>query len=346
MAITQRFLCDRDDGPLYLFTLTDETGSIVEMINFGCAIISIKVPSRTGELVDVTPGFNDPKLYFDQKCGFGVICGRYANRIAKGRFTLNGKEYQLFCNNGENHLHGGKVGFSKKLWTPEINGDTLIMRYTSPDMEEGYPGTLYAQVSFTLKNASLIIERHCTSDADTIVNLANHSYFNLSGHNSGTVYDQRLTIHASRYCEIDAGCLPTKAPVPVEGTPFDFRTPHTIGERIHDDNEQLHFGKDGYDHNFVLDHAPGEMALAVTMESDKTGIRLNVHTDMPGIQFYAANTLNAENGKENTHYQRGWGACFEAQNFPNAINVPGYPSPILRKGEVYTGTSIYEFTTF
>lgn len=327
----------KDGHPVKAFTLTDSDGSFVEIINYGCAVTKICVPDKEGILTDVTLGYDTVEEYERSKTYFGTICGRCSNRIADGKFTLNGVEYTLYVNDGPNSLHGGKEGFCFKLWDAEIAGDSVVMSYVSQDMEEGYPGCLKTSVTFTYRDHRLGIDCEFSSDKDTIANIINHSYFNLNGHDNGNILNHTLMLNAAEFCEDDDYVMPYRKPISVAGTPFDFREAKAIGKELFDSNEQLKKGR-GYDHNWVLS---GEHAASAV--GDKSGITLDVYTDLPGIQFYSGNVIGTVNGKGGCTYSNYSGFCLETQQFPNAINVPEYPSVVLKAGETHTCHTEYVF---
>lgn len=343
MSITSRlFGYTRDQRPVTEFTLTDADGSNVKIINYGCAITEMNVPKKDGTLVDVTLGYDTVEAYEKSGTYFGTICGRCSNRIANGVFSLNGKEYHLYVNDGPNSLHGGKEGFCFKLWDAEIQGDSVVMKYVSPDMEENYPGELTTVIVFSYKEHKLRFEVSCTAKDDTIANVINHSYFNLNGHDSGTVLEHSLYINADEFCESDEHVMPYRAPIAVANTPFDFTQPHKIGERLFADCEQIKLGR-GYDHNWCLNNGEGGWIHACRSVGDQTGITLDVYTDLPGVQFYSGNVIGDVPGKNGCCYGKYTGYCLETQQYPNAIHVPEYPSVIIRAGETKTCATEYVF---
>jgi len=336
-----------------LFTLTNAGGMEVRAMTYGGIILSLKVPDRDGALGDLVLGYDDLDGYLEETPYFGAIIGRYGNRIGGARFVLDGRTYSLAANDGPNHLHGGLVGFDKVVWNAESfqndEGVGVVFSRTSPDGEEGYPGNLSVQVTYTLTDDNeLIFYYQATTDAPTPVNLTQHTYFNLAGQGSGDVLDQRLVIHASRYTPVDEGLIPTGELAPVEGTPFDFRTPHAIGERIDADDPQIARGG-GYDHNWVLDRqevGEGGLALAVRVEEPTTGRVMEVYTTEPGVQFYSGNFLDGSlTGKGGAVYNHRNGFCLETQHFPDSPNQPGFPSALLRPGEEYRSRTVYRFGT-
>jgi aldose 1-epimerase len=328
------------------YTLTNKSGMLVRILDFGGIITEIHVPDRDGRLADVALGFDTLEPYLGESPYFGALIGRYGNRIARGRFTLDGKQYVLATNDGDNHLHGGKQGFDKVLWTAAIDGAALVLRYRSPDGEEGYPGNLDATVSYSLTDDNEIVVRfHAVTDQPTPVNLTQHSYFNLRGAGQGDTLGHEMMIAADRYVPIDAGSIPFGPLAPVAGTPFDFRQAHPIGAFIDAPDQQLQNGK-GYDHCFVLDRAQGDRALmrAVRVREPQSGRVLELLTQEPGVQFYSGNFLDGSlRGKGHAYAYRS-GFAIEPEHFPDSPNHPEYPSTILRPGEVYETESRFRFS--
>jgi aldose 1-epimerase len=337
-----------DGTSVDLYTLTNANGMKVKIITYGGIITELWVPDRDGKLDDVVLGFEDLKRYLAGHPHFGAITGRVANRIAKGKFTLDGKEYTLATNNGPNHLHGGKVGFDKKVWMAQtISGDDgpgLKLTYVSPDGEEGYPGELTSTVVYTLTNKNeLRIDYSAKTDKATPVNLTNHSYFNLASPKSGTILDHELTLYTDLYTPTDDTLIPTGDLKRVKGTPFDFTKPTKIDAHIGDIKGDV----GGYDVNFALtEGGKKEPALAARVYEPKTGRVMEVLTTEPGIQFYTGNSLDGSlKGKGGTVYKKHQALCLETQHFPDSVNQPKFPSTILKPGSTFESTTIYKFST-
>jgi aldose 1-epimerase len=332
-----------------LYTLRNGRGVQAEITNYGGIVVALRAPDRRGQVADVALGFDRLDQYLERHPYFGAIIGRYGNRIAGGRFSIDEVEYTLARNNGDNHLHGGVRGFDKAVWqadaAPAADG-RIVLRYRSRDGEEGYPGNLDTTVTYTLTEESeLRIEYEATTDKPTVVNLTNHSYFNLAGHGVGDVLGHEVMIDADRFTPVDAGLIPTGELRPVEGTPFDFRTPTPIGARIDAPDEQLKFGR-GYDHNFVLNGTAGQLRLVARVIEPASGRVLEVLTTEPGMQFYTGNFLDGSvRGKGGRPYPRRSGFCLETQHFPDSPNKPQFPSTLLRPGERYQTTTVYRLTT-
>lgn len=333
-----------------LYILKNKNNATVAITNYGARVVSLLVPDKNGTMTDVALGYDSIGKYIHQpETYFGAIVGRYGNRIAKGKFKLNGKEYKLATNNGANHLHGGLKGFGAHIWdAKKLNDSTLELTYLSQDQEEGYPGSLQAKVTYTLSGDtanSLKIDYEATTDKATVLNLTNHTYFNLNGQGSGTINNHLLFLNADRYTPVDSTLIPTGKLEPVAGTPFDFLKPTTIGSRIDVNNEQLKFGK-GYDHNFVLNANKGAgLNLAATVQGDQSGIFMEVLTMEPGIQFYGGNFMNGGNplkgGKKDDHRTA---FCLETQHYPDSPNEPSFPTTELKPGEKYKTSTEYRFT--
>jgi aldose 1-epimerase len=338
-----------DNREVLQYTLTNQAGLSMQVITYGATITSLRVPDRTGKMADVVLGYDSLQGYENGTNYFGAIVGRYGNRIGKGKFQLDGKQYQLTVNDGENHLHGGKIGFNKVLWQAKVLSDSpepaLELQYVSKDGEEGYPGTVTLKVTYTLTNKNeLRINYEGTTDQATILNPTQHSYFNLSG-SYEPILDHVMTIEADRFTPVDKGLITTGQLVEVANTPLDFRAPTAIGARIDDQYEQLVFGK-GYDHNWVLRGSAGQVRKAVEVYEPKSGRLMTMSTDQPGVQFYSGNFLDGTaHGKNGVAYQRRTGLCLEAQAYPDTPNKPQFPPVTLRPGQVYRQTTIYQFST-
>ena len=337
--------------PVEAVTLKNSHGMEVQAITYGAIITSIKVPDRAGKVADVVLGFDQPDRYWADPTPpyFGAIVGRYGNRIAKGKFALDGKTYPLATNNGVNHLHGGNKGFDKVLWTVTTKespaGSSAIFTRTSPDGEEGYPGNLQVRVTYTLTEKNeLIVDYHATTDKATPVNLTQHSYFNLAGEGSGDILGHQLTIDADRYTPVDDTLIPTGELAPVQGTPFDFRQPAAIGARIEQKNAQLTNGK-GYDHNWVLNKKGEGLQHAARLTDPKSGRTMDVATTEPGVQFYSGNFLDGTiKGKGGHVYGHRSGLCLETQHFPDSPNQPKFPSTTLQPGKPYESRTVFTFS--
>ena len=324
------------------FTFEDGARSAT-VLNLGGIIQSVIVPDRKGVPTDVILGYNDVKGYQSNGGFLGALIGRFGNRIGEGKMTVEGKAYQLYCNDRGHHLHGGKAGFDKKIWSHEIKGDELILSYTSPDGEENYPGNLRVTVVYTFRDGELKLRYRAVSDKTTVVNLTNHAYFNMNGEGDGSILDNIMWIDCDEITPTNATMIPVGGFKKVAGTPFDFNTPKEIGRDIEADDIDLKQGN-GYDHCHVLKNKCGEYVRYATVESKKTGIKMTCYTDMPAVQFYAGNGMN-QNGKTG-HYGKRAGFCLETQAIPNNVNVPEYAqrgSSYLKAGEVYEFCAAYRF---
>jgi aldose 1-epimerase len=332
-----------DGTAVDLYTLAD--GKVEARItNYGGIIVSLRTPDREGKLDDVVLGYDSFEGYGANPAYFGAIIGRYANRIAHGRFQLDRKTYSVPKNDGDNALHGGIRGFNKVVWTAHEVKDGIELTYVSPDGDQGFPGTLTATVRYTLDGGALRIEYSATTDKDTVLNLTNHSYFNLAGQGKGEVLGHVMKIDAARFTPVDATLIPTGELKPVQGTPFDFRTPHAIGERIDANDEQLRLGL-GYDHNFVLDHSEGQLAEAAEVYEPTTGRILRVLTTEPGVQLYTGNHLDGSiTGKQGRVYKPRFAFCLETQHYPDSPNHPGFPSTELKPGQKFHSVTVFEFS--
>jgi len=335
-----------DGKPVYLFTMKNRNGITVRITNYGGIITSILVPDKNGKSGDIVLGYDSLKGYLEATPYFGAIVGRYANRIAKGRFNLDGKTYKLAINNGNNTLHGGIKGFDKVVWDASESydsaGASLMLTYLSKDGEEGYPGNLSVKVTYTLTNNdefSTLIE--ATTDKATPVNLCSHSYFNLAERDT-SILGHMLTINADRYTVVNDEFIPTGELRPVKGTTMDFTVPHMIGQRI---DQVPGAPPGGYDHNYVLVKTPGDLSLAATIEDPVSGRILEILTTQPGVQFYSGNFLDGTiTGKGGKKYFKHWGLCLETQHFPDSPNQSTFPNTILRPGEKYSETTVYKFS--
>jgi aldose 1-epimerase len=337
-----------DGRSVQIYTL--ENGAVtVRITSYGGRIVSVLAPDRKGKTADVVLGFSTLGEYLKDASFQGAVIGRYGNRIAKGQFTLDGKSYSLPRNNGANHLHGGPEGFYARLWTAAVrhdeDGDALELTYESPDGEQGYPGTLEAKVVYSLEDGGrLRIDYTATTDKPTVVNLTNHSYFNLAGEGSGDILGEEMQVEADRFTPVDETLIPTGELKPVAGTPFDFTKPTAIGAHIGDKDPQLDIGK-GYDHNFVLRGTAGTLRLVARVVEPKSGRVLEVLTTEPGLQFYSGNFLDGSiSGKSGKAYTFRSAYCLEAQHFPDSPNEPAFPSAVLKPGETYHQTTVYRFT--
>jgi len=337
-----------DGRQVDIYTLTNTNGVTAEITNLGGSIVSLRVPDTDENLDDIVLGYDNVEAYYTSN--FGAIIGRYANRIADGQFELNGQVYTLAQNNGENHLHGGIKGFDDVLWNAEPvesqEGPALQLSYLSEDGEEGYPGNLDVTVVYTLTNGNAVrIEYSATTDAPSVVNLTNHSYFNLAGEGNGDVLEHRLMINADRILEVHPDLIPTGDSISVAGTPMDFTSPMEIGARINADYPPLEYGN-GYDHCWVINRESDELALAARVTEPSTGRVMEVYTTEPGVQFYTGNHLDGSTvGKRGVPYEQHFGFALECQHYPDSPHHPNFPSTTLNPGEEYTQTTIYKFTT-
>jgi aldose 1-epimerase len=333
-----------------LYTLTNASGAVAKITNFGGTVTELWMPDRNGQMEDIVLGFNTVRPYEEISPYFGALIGRYGNRIGKGKFTLDGKTYTLAVNNGENHLHGGLKGFDKVVWQAEPfqdkNGVGLKLQYLSADMEEGYPGNLDVTVTYTLTNKNeLKIDYLAKTDKPTVVNLTNHSYFNLAGQGDGKILDHQLMLNADYFTPVDEGLITTGEIRSVEGTPFDFREFTAIGKRIDADNQQIQFGG-GYDHNWVLNKKNGGLTLAAKVYEPTSGRLMEIYTEEPGVQFYAGNFLDGTiTGKMGKVYPHRSGFCLETQHYPDSPNKANFPSVTLRPGQTYQTTTVHKFST-
>lgn len=351
-TITKAFFSKTLDGrDTYLYTL--DNGKIkVAISDFGGTIVSVLAPDKNGTMADVVLGYDDAKTYGTKGGYIGALIGRHGNRIEKGVFELNGITYQLNCNDGKNHLHGGNEGFDRKIWTahviedPKSKDQMLQLKYLSVDGEENYPGNLDVTVTYSLSDDNRLgIDYKATTDKDTVVNLTNHCYFNLGGHDSGSIEGHELKIYADKYTMGNEEVMPNGIIADVVGTPYDFLDFHKIGERIDADEEGLRFAG-GYDTNWVLNESDDKMPLVCEVIEPNSDRKLNVYTNMPGVQFYSGNFLDDSYiGKGGAQYGKRHGFCLETQYFPNAMKHKHFPSPVLRAGDLYSFHTDYQFTT-
>jgi len=333
-----------------LYTLKNKNGMVVTITNFGATVVSILVPDKAGKMADVALGYDNLAGYELNKNYLGVLVGRYGNRIAHGKFSIDGTEYTLAKNNGDNTLHGGLKGFNKMMWDAKDvskSGEPAVeMNYVSKDGEEGFPGNLSVTVVYTLTNKNeLRIDYTATTDKKTVVNLTNHTYFNLSGQGHGDVLKEEMMINADKFTPVDSGLIPTGELKSVAGTPFDFRKATAIGERINADDEQIKLGG-GYDHNFVVNRSKAGLSLAAKVYDPASGRVLEAWTTEPGVQFYTGNFLDGSfQGKGGGAYNKRTAFCLETQHFPDSPNHPSFPTTLLKPGEKYHTTTVYKFAT-
>lgn len=330
-----------------LYILQNKNGAELLVSNYGARIVALIVPSKDSQWVDVVTGHNTIDEFINsEEPYFGAVCGRTANRIAKGKFTLEGVDYDLAINNGPNSLHGGLKGFNSVVWgATQTNQNKLVLTYLSADGEEGFPGNLQVTVTYTLTDENeVVIKYEAKTDKTTILNLTNHAYFNLSGAGDPSVWDHQLTIHAQEYLPTDDTAIPFGKSEKVEGTPMDFRSNQTIGSRIKDDFQQLLWAR-GYDHTYILDKSNRDNALAVSCYSPKTGIQMDIYTDQPGVQLYTGNWMTGNFvGKNGQKYPSQSAVCFETQHYPDSINHPEYPSIVLKPNEKFESITTFAFS--
>jgi aldose 1-epimerase len=344
-SVTKQAFGKTSEGtPVDIYSVSD--GKIeVRIMTYGAIVVSLRVPDRNGKLDDVVLGCDSVQQYEAQTAHFGGIVGRYANRIAHGTFQLDGHTYSIPKNDGDNALHGGPRSFDRVVWAGKQIPDGVELTSVSKDGDQGFPGTLTTTVRYTLSGSALRIEYSAVTDKDTVVNLTNHSYFNLAGQGKGDILGHVLKIDASRMTPVDATLIPTGELKSVAGTPFDFRAPHSIGERINADDAQLRLGR-GYDHNFVLDHPPGKLAEAADVYEPTTGRILRILTTEPGLQLYTGNFLDGSiTGKEGRVYNRRFALCLETQHFPDSPNHPAFPSTELKPGQKFHSVTVFEFSS-
>jgi Galactose mutarotase and related enzymes len=349
MSVSKKLFGTTKNGEqVTLYTLKNVNGMQASFLDYGANLVSLLVPDKNGKFEDVVLGYDTVAGYEANGPGFGSFIGRHANRIGGAKFNLNGKVYELDKNDGKNNLHGGAIGYNKHMYDVEIfeEEDMISVEFSrlSPDMEQGFPGNLDISVTYSLTDDNeLVIEYLAVSDQDTLVNLTNHSYFNLSGHKSGSVLEQKVWLDADQFTPTSEDLIPTGAFADVEGTPMDFRTLKAIGRDINEEYEPLKMAN-GYDHNYVLKTDGEEVKKVAELVDDKSGRTMEVYTDMPGIQLYSSNFLNNEPGKEGAVYKQRDGICFETQYFPNSCNIESFPSCVLRAGKEYDFVTIYKFS--
>lgn len=341
--LKEKFGINKEGDIVYNFRILNKHGNYIDVLNYGGTVKSIVVHDKNGNLVDVCLGYNTIDEYEENDGYLGAIVGRHANRIKEGKFELNGKEYQLATNDRGNHLHGGNEGFDKHMWDYSINCNSLMLMRTSKHLEEGYPGNLIIKVDYEFNdNNELIISYEAISDCDTVVNLTNHSYFNLNGEQTETILNHTLNLQASYYTENDENCLPTGTILPVENSPFDFKISKKIGDDIENNHIQLKYGL-GYDHNYILD-SKENMKHAGYLYGDESNIKMDIYTTCPAIQFYSGNVLSDRMGKYGTKYNKYSGLCLETQYYPNSLEHKNFPSVILKKEDIFKEKTIYKFS--
>ncbi|MEN8662962.1 MAG: aldose epimerase family protein [Lentimonas sp.] len=348
-SITLNEFGEFEGKPVTLYTMTNEQGMVAKITDYGGVVVSLLVPDRDGKLEDVVLGFEDLSAYEADEGWYGAITGRTANRIKEGKFTIDDKPYQLATNNGPNHMHGGVEGFNKKLWRGKASVTNrepqLKLKYVSPDGEEGFPGELKITTIYTLTaDNGLKIEYHATSDKPTICNITHHSYWNIAGPSSDTIHNQELQMFSDAYIPTDENCIPTGEIRPVASTPFDFREPKLIGRDINAEDAQLTIGR-GYDHTFVINGEPGTLRPVAKLYDPASGRVMEMLSTDHGVQVYSGNWFDGSViGRDNKAYTHRTAICFECQHLPDAVNQPNFKSPILRPGEVYEKTTIYQFS--
>jgi len=332
---------DGTDVPIYTLKSAQTE---VRVMAYGAKLVSVRTPDRSGKMADIVLGYDSLQDYLnDTKTHFGSVVGRYGNRIALGKFTLDGKSYQIPINNGANALHGGPVGFDSHVWQSHEVPNGVEFTLVSPDGDMGFPGTLTAKVRYTLEDNTLRLDYSATTDKDTVLNLTNHAYFNLNGDDKGDILGQKIEILADKFTPVDSGLIPTGELAPVEGTPLDFRTLQVIGARIDDNNEQVKLGG-GYDFNFVLRGQAGTLRPAAVVVDPENGRKLTVDTTEPGIQFYSGNFLDGTfTGRHGGKYQKHSGFCLETQHYPDSPNHPDFPSTVLHPGQTFHSTTTFTF---
>lgn len=345
MGIEKTVFGTMEDGTkIYMYSMENGKGMKAQVIDYGAILVNLYVPDKAGKLADVVLGYDKLEGYYVNSANFGATIGPNANRIANASFVLEGVKYQLDVNDGPNNLHShADLGYHKKVWKAAEGDNSVTFFLEGADGEMGFPGNKKIEVTYSLTEENeLKIHYHGVSDKNTIINLTNHTYFNLAGHDAGTIYDHKLTLHASHYTPVAEGAIPTGEIAPVKGTPMDFTIPKRIGDEIDADFEQLKL-TGGYDHNWVLDGEAGTLRHIATVEEPSAGRVMKVYTDLPGVQFYAGNFLKPETGKNNAAYDYRCGLCLETQYYPDTANQPAFPSAVFGPGREYDSTTIYKF---
>lgn len=344
MSITKEEFGQTKNGEkVSKYTVTNKNGMSFSAIDYGACITNLNVADKNGNFDDIVLGFDDVAGYEVNGCFFGSFIGRHGNRIGDAKFSINGKTYEVEKNDGKNNLHGGTPGYNKVMYSVETTDNSITFKRVSPDMEQGYPGNLDIAMTYTLTDDNeLKIDYKTSSDADTLCNLTNHSYFNLKGHKGGQIIDHFVKIKANCFTETSDDLIPNGNIIDVTGTPMDFREGKKISEDIEADYKPLKIAG-GYDHNFCLDIDGSKVELVAELSEETTGRKMEVYTDLPGMQLYTGNFIVKEDGKENTVYTKRTGVCFETQFFPNSVNVPSFKSCVLKAGESFTSTTVYKF---
>ncbi len=340
---TKKFGTTKDGAEVTLYTITNKNGMSVSAIDYGANIVNLVVPDKNGKMDDIVLGFDDVAGYEVNGCFFGSFIGRHGNRIGQAKFELNGVTYELEKNDGENNLHGGTPGYNQVMYQASTTDNSVTFTRVSPDMEQGYPGNLEIAMTYTLTDDNeLKLDYKTKSDKDTLCNLTNHSYFNLKGHNGGTIIDHEVWIKANGFTETSDDLIPNGTIVDVTDTPMDFRTRKAIGKEIEADYKPLVIAG-GYDHNYALDIAGDKVEKVAELYEETSGRTMEVYTDLPGMQLYTGNFIEKEDGKDGNVYTKRTGVCFETQFFPNSCNVPSFKSCVLKAGEEFNSTTIYKF---
>jgi len=343
--VDQAFSDTLDGKVVGVYVLKNNKGMEAQITNYGATLVKLTVPDKQGIPADVVLGYDNLEGYYKGGSYFGCVVGRYANRIGKAKFNLGGKDYMLAANNGPNTLHGGLKGFDKVVWDAKQEGNSVTMTYTSKDGEEGYPGNLTVSVKYTLDSSKnrLQIDYLAETDKETVLNITNHSYFNLEGQGAGEILDHEIMINASAITPVDSTLIPTGKIQKLAGTAFDFSKPTKIGARINDSTDQQILYGLGYDHNFVLNGAEGEMKLAAKVTAPRSGRVMEVYTTQPGVQFYTGNFLDGKEQGKGSSYKHRTGFCLETQHFPDSPNQPSFPSTVLKPGEKFQSSTYFEF---